>query len=113
MNARIVMLASALLVLATGCGTMRSRQVNLRSPSAAKGPAALYMDGQETSLTAPFEEVAILQSDGTGRYSSPESVTDALRDRAGELGCDAVIKVRVAVDYSRTIGTGICVRMLR
>lgn len=101
------------LVLCTGCGAMYHHQVVLRAPDTKKGPAVFYLDGQEASLNAPFEEVAILQTDGTGNRSSSEEVIAALRVRAGDFGCDAVLRGRVAIDYGHTIATGICVRVLR
>ena len=106
-------LIAALVALCTGCGSVYHYEVILRAPSARKGAAAFYLDGQEASLNAPFEEVAILQTEGTGQRSSAEEVTTALRLRAGEFGCDAILRGRVSIDYGHTIATGICVRVLR
>ncbi len=111
------MIARALVVatvaLSTGCGSLYHYEVTLRAPSPKKGAAAFYLDGQEASLDAPFEEVAILQTEGTGNRASSEQVTAALRLRAGEFGCDAILRGRVSIDYGHIIATGVCVRVLR
>jgi uncharacterized protein YbjQ (UPF0145 family) len=42
--------------------------------------------------------------------SSLEDVTEALRERGRQLGCDAVVRVRVELGYTMSHGYGVCVR---
>src|SRR5262249_18909259 len=60
----------------------------------------------------PFYEIALVQAVGYGSNANLTDVTRALGDRAGHLGCDAVVRVTVDQGYNLAHGYGVCVRYL-
>jgi hypothetical protein len=106
-GARLVSgLAIALAVAA--CGHTEIHEVVLRAPTPPTAETELYVEGRMPEQ--PFYEVAILQAIGFGTDADPEDVSAAIVGRSAQLGCDAVVRFRVDVGYSRANGYGVCVR---
>src|SRR5438046_2722104 len=74
------------------CGHVELHEAVLRAPSAptdrARAPE-LYFEGRVPAQ--PYYDVALLQAIGFGDDANPEDVAGAVRARAQELGCDAVV----------------------
>ncbi len=111
MRARLVRcaLVALSLVLLAGCGYTEVHEVVLRVP----GPPAshepeIYVGGD--APRRPAYEIAILQAIGHGGDADIEDTTAALRVRAAQLGCDAVVKVHYDQGYSMSQAVGVCVR---
>jgi hypothetical protein len=105
-----------LLFLATmfvaGCGHIETHQAMLRSAQAPTGkPVELYMADQPTPAR-PFYEIALVQAIGFGTDAHPEELARALTEKAGALGCDAVVKTTIDLGYSRAHAAGVCVKWL-
>jgi hypothetical protein len=101
-----------LAILAAGCGHTEIRQAMLRSAESPTGARVeLYM-AEQPPPTRPFYEIAIVQAIGFGNDARPEDVTRALTDRAGLLGCDAVLRTFIDQGYSRAHAVGVCVKWL-
>jgi hypothetical protein len=100
----------ALAALAAfGCGTLRTEHVTTGQPGAPiHDEVRVVMQGQ--APPGPVEEVAIVQSVGTGTYNSFERVIEAMRERARRLGCDVLVNVRVEAGASTTSGSAIAGR---
>src|SRR5688500_676277 len=99
------------MVLA-GCGHIETHQAMLRSAPPPTGkPVELYMADQPTPAR-PFYEIALVQSIGFGSDAHPEDVARALTEKAGALGCDAVIRTTIDIGYSRAHAAGVCVKWL-
>lgn len=99
-------------VLLAGCGHIETHHAMLRSAQAPTGkPVELYMADQPTPAR-PFYEIAIVQSIGFGSEAHPEDVARALTEKAGALGCDAVIRTSIDIGYSRAHAAGVCVKWL-
>jgi hypothetical protein len=115
MKARIaVMLFASLLVLggAGGCGHMATHEALLHEPgSAHAGAVELYLADQPVP-ERPFTEIALVQAVGFGSQARPEDVARALTERAGSLGCDAVVRAFIDQGYSRAHASGVCVKWL-
>jgi hypothetical protein len=60
----------------------------------------------------PFYEIALVQAIGFGDEAHPETVARALTEKAGRLGCDAVLRTFIDQGYSRAHATGVCVKWL-
>jgi hypothetical protein len=109
--------AALLCVVLSGCGHIDTHAALVRSGSGGglplphARPVALYMGPAEPSHR--FEEIAVVQAIGVGAKSTMEDVAQALSARAAALGCDAVLRIRIDVGYTRTHGAGICVVWLR
>jgi hypothetical protein len=111
MSARRAALALALLVLA-GCGHTETHHALLRAPEPRTGrPVELYMADQ-AAPTRPYYEIALVQAMGFGGDATPEDVAQALVDKGGSLGCDAVMRVFIDLGYSRAHASGVCVKYL-
>ncbi|MEO7113116.1 MAG: hypothetical protein ABI183_21940 [Polyangiaceae bacterium] len=96
-----------LLVLA-GCGSTEVHQIFLRQPSMIENrEVEVYVAGAPPKRA--YYDVAIVQTIGHGSDADVEHVTRALANRAGRLGCDAVVRVHVELGYGRAHGTGVCV----
>ncbi|HWL88422.1 MAG TPA: hypothetical protein VNO21_21615, partial [Polyangiaceae bacterium] len=100
----------AMLGLALGgCGYTDVHEVVFRPPSApTHGEVQVYM-GQQAPPSA-FYEVALLQAMGHDGEANVEDVTQALRERARTLGCDALVRVRFQQGYTMTHAYGVCVK---
>lgn len=107
---RALVLAAA--ALSAACGHTETHQAMLRSAAAPTGrPVELYMADQPLPAR-PFYEIALVQSIGFGNDANPEDVAAALTDKAGALGCDAVIRTFIDIGYSRAHAAGVCVKWL-
>lgn len=99
-------------LLVVGCGHTETHQALLREPQPPSGrPIELYMADQPLPSRA-FYEIALVQAIGFGSDSDPEDVARALSEKAGRLGCDAVLRTFLDQGYSRAHATGVCVKWL-
>jgi len=108
---RTIVLRPALLSLfvalgLAGCGTLESSHVLTGAPRAQSAGARVVMEGQGTP--ASFQEIAILQTVGSGHYANLADVVAELRDHAARLGCTIVVNVRVDTGSATSSGTGVC-----
>lgn len=98
----------ALATFVAGCGYTEIHQVVLRQPSKPTDRVELYF--ADKLPARPYYEIAILQVIGHGGDANLEDVTDALRDRAESLGCDAIVRTRVDQGYSMAHGFAVCAK---
>jgi len=102
----------ATALFAAGCGHTETHQAMLRAPAERTGGnVELYMADQPTPQR-PYSEIAFVQAIGFGSDAHPEDVARALTEKAGSLGCDAVLRTFVEVGYSRAHAAGVCVKWL-
>jgi hypothetical protein len=102
---RYALLACALL---TGCAYTELHEVLLRSaPPANKDPEVL-MAGQP--VTRPFYEIAILQVFVHENEPPLGDIVAPLAARARQLGCDAIVEVRMDQGFATSHATGVCVK---
>jgi hypothetical protein len=103
------LLASAVLA---GCGHMETHAAQLRAAEPPTGRTVeLYLADQPTPAR-PFYEIALVQAIGFGNDAHPEDVARALTEKAGRLGCDAVLRAFIDQGYSRAHAAGVCVKWL-
>jgi hypothetical protein len=101
-------LGSLLLFLA-GCGTLTTHHV-------MTGPAGPPRDGDvrvviEGAPEPPgLQEVAIIQSVGTGIHANLEDLVGGLKERARALGCDVIVHVHVDQGASNAAASGVAAR---
>lgn len=96
------------IIFLVGCGSVEVHQVFLRQPSMIENrEIEVYVSGAPPKRA--YYDVAIVQVIGHGSAADVEHVTHALANRAGRLGCDAVVRVHVELGYGRAHGTGVCV----
>ena len=108
----IIGLAVALTAVVTGCGHTETHQALLRAPEApVQKNVELYMADQPVPAR-PFYEIALVQAVGFGDEAHPEDVAKALTEKAGRLGCDAVLRTFIDQGYSRAHAAGVCVKWL-
>lgn len=95
---------------ATGCGSVETHAAMLRAPTTGpqSGNVEIYLDSQ--TIGRPVEEMGFVQSFGSGSMANPEDVVRGLAERAGEMGCDAVVKVSIDMGYTRAHAVGVCVK---
>lgn len=94
----------------SGCGHVDTHAAMLRpkgSPRAARS-VQIYLASQE--VPRPYLELALVQAIGFDADGDVEDVVDALRARAGALGCDAVVRTFVDRGYTKAQAAGVCVR---
>lgn len=94
--------------VATACGHSELHEVVFRTAPRTVGPVEVYLVGQAPSR--PFDELALLQLVSSGDQAEPAVVLAALSQRASELGCDALVRVRIDVGLTTTNAYGVCVR---
>jgi hypothetical protein len=83
----------------------------LRAPASAhRGDVELYLWGQTPARK--FYEMGFVQATGFGGDDNVDTTVRELSRRAGELGCEALVKVTVDAGYSRAHAVGVCVRFL-
>ncbi|HEX7601212.1 MAG TPA: hypothetical protein VF316_06385 [Polyangiaceae bacterium] len=99
---------AASLIGCAGCGYSELHQVVFRTSPPTGRSIEVYMVGQPAPR--PFDELALLQIVSTGNQAEPRAVLAALSQRAAELGCDAMVRVRVDTGVTATHGYGVCVR---
>jgi hypothetical protein len=95
-----------------GCGRTDVYDAILR-PSRLGRPksrADVYVGAQRP--TVAFEELGLVQAVGGGNRANLEDVVHALAERAGAIGCDAVVRVVIDDGAALTYGFGTCVRYL-
>lgn len=82
------------LMVATGCGSIRSDHVVTGVPRAAShGRVQVVM---ENAPEPPhFEEIGIVRAQGYGNQANLEAVLGLLQTEAAEIGANAVIRVRI------------------
>lgn len=103
---------AAFALAVAGCGHTETHQALLRAPEAPTGKTVeLYMADQPIPAR-PFYEIAMVQAIGFGNEAHPEDVAKALIDKAGRLGCDAVLRTFIDQGYSRAHAAGVCVKWL-
>jgi hypothetical protein len=104
-------LAAFVLAVTAACGRTELHEVMLRAPAVPPSrPVEIYVVGQDPGR--PYDEVALVEAVGFGADADAEHVVRTLGHRAGELGCDAVVRVRVDTGSTMVHGYGVCVRWL-
>ena len=106
MNRLVALFLCAPLLAA--CGTTSFSEVVLRPLAPAHGPVPLYLKGQD--VPKAYYDVALVQVVGSGSESAPDDVAAAVAARAGQLGCDAVVRLEINQGMRRTQAAGVCVR---
>lgn len=105
--------AVGVLALAVaGCGHSETHAAMLRAPQPRTGHAVELYLADQASPARPFFDIAIVQAIGFGSEATPEAVAHALTEKAGALGCDAVVRASIDVGYSRAHAAGVCVKFL-
>lgn len=101
-------LVGALLFVA-GCGHTSVHEVVLRpgGPPLDRRPEAYFGEQRPVRRSS---DVALLQAIGTGSDANIEDVSEALLKRGRQLGCDAVVSIRVDLGGAMAHGFGVCVR---
>ncbi len=102
-------LAAAVLVPGCFLGSVDVSRV-MTGPPGAPYPGAVAIVMENAPPPPQYVEVAILQAIGYGSSADMANVVTALQADAQQLGCDAVIRVRIDQGYSQASGTGVCVR---
>ena len=96
----------ALAVSSAACGSIRSSHV-LTAPSRPPSRfVRVFLEGQGVPPT--FQEIAIVQTVGSGPYANLQDVVEGLQERAASLGCSVVVHVRVDTGSTTSSGTGVC-----
>ncbi|WP_394825718.1 hypothetical protein [Pendulispora albinea] len=95
---------------AAGCsGYTDVHAVVLREPRGlVSDDVRVYMD--EQAVPEDFYELAMLQAVGYDGDATAEDVVSALRARGRDLGCDAIVHLRVELGYTIAHGYGVCVK---
>ncbi len=101
---------AVLAALAVGCGSTETHAAILRAPESPPlgSRVELYLAGSLPART--FAEMGLVQAFGAGNKADAESVAAALLERAGEIGCDAVVRVAIDVGNTRAHAAGVCVK---
>jgi len=102
--------ATVLTGLATGCGHTETHQALFRAPEPPSGHTVEIYMADMAIPARPYYEIALVQAVGFGTESHPEDIAAALTEKAGKLGCDAVVRVFLDQGYSRSNASGVCVR---
>jgi hypothetical protein len=102
------LLALAALLLGA-CGTTTTHAVITGSPRAPSGGGVQIVMGDEQPPQG-MTEVGIVQAIGRGTHADLEHVVGGLQEKARELGCTVVAKVKIDQGASTASGTGICLR---
>jgi hypothetical protein len=97
--------------VASGCGHVETHAAMLRAPETPVSHVELYLANQ-AEPARPYYDIAVVQAIGFGADAKPDHVARALEDKAGALGCDAVVHAFIDVGYSRVHAAGTCVRWL-
>ncbi|MBS2019130.1 MAG: hypothetical protein JST00_40055 [Deltaproteobacteria bacterium] len=107
----LAVLLAALSALA-GCGHTETHAAMLRAPEPATSRTVELYLAEQATPARPYYDIAIVQAIGFGSDATPEDITRALTDKAGALGCDAVIRTTIDLGYSRAHASGVCVKYL-
>ncbi len=98
----------ALLLLSSACAHPESHVALVRDP--LPPVSTVEVVSADTPVTRGYTELGLVQAFGFGDAAASDEVLRELRLRAGSLGCDGVIRVRVDVGYTRSHAAGTCVR---
>lgn len=98
-----------LVLLLGACGTTETHHVVTGSVGAPHGGAVQILMGDEAPPPG-LSEVALLQAIGRGTEADLEHVIGGLQEKARELGCTVVAKVKIDQGSSTASGTGVCLR---
>jgi hypothetical protein len=104
-GARLV--GAALALACFGCGSVETRAVAFRPPSAPPAQTDLYV-GKVPER--PYYEAGLVQAVGIGTGAEEASVLQALRAKGRALGCDAVVRVAIEQGQTAAHAIGVCVR---
>ena len=97
---------AASLASAACVGGTRTYHVMVGTAAAPhQGRIALFLDGARAPEV--FEEVALVQAVG----GDMERVVTALQREAAQLGCDAIVNMRIDTGSTGTSATGMAVRL--
>lgn len=105
-------LAGLSLLAAAGCGHTEAHHAMLRAAEPPTGRAVEVYMADRPVPARPFYEIALVQAVGFGDEAHPEDVVRALTDKAGRLGCDAVLRTFIDQGYTRAHASGVCVKWL-
>jgi hypothetical protein len=97
---------------AVGCGHMETHQAMLRAAEPPTGHRVELYLAEQAIPPRPYYEIAMVQAIGFGADAHPEAVARALTEKAGRLGCDAVLRTFIDQGYSRAHAAGVCVKWL-
>ena len=101
------MLALSLAATVVGCGRIETTHVVTGRPMAPTSDVQVYMQGQQPP--PGYVEIAIVQTNATGTKAKMPNVVSGIRARARQLGCSAVINLRIDQGAGNTAGNGVCV----
>ena len=110
MKAKSIGFFSYCLLLAA-CGTTTTHSVLTGAPGRPHAGDVGILMGDD-AVPAGLTEVGLVQAIGHGTNADLEHVVDGLKEKARELGCTVVAKVKVDQGSSTASGTGICLRPL-
>lgn len=100
--------ALLLASLSLGCGTTVVHRYLLAPPGAPHGrPVRTILDGDPVPSAQP---VALVEAIGRGLNSDLPHLIEGLRAEAQSLGCDAVVRLRIARGSSTATAVGFAVR---
>jgi hypothetical protein len=99
----------AFLLQLGACGVTESHHVLTGSVGAPRTGDVQILMGDEAPPPG-LTEVALLQTIGRGTDADLEHVIGGLKERARELGCVVVAKVKIEQGSSTASGTGVCLR---
>jgi hypothetical protein len=109
---RAFVFVSLFAFLVAGCGHMETHQALLRPAETPNRKLVELYLAEQPIPARPFYEIAIIQAIGFGTEAHPEDVAKALTDKAGRLGCDAVLRAFIDQGYTRAHAAGVCVKWL-
>jgi hypothetical protein len=85
---------ACVLLGVVACGSLEQHRVITGTPRAAQaGEVRVLMEN--APLPPSFDEVAIVQSIGTGKQARDDLLLAGLQDQARQLGCNVVARVRI------------------
>ncbi len=100
-------MVAASSALSVGCGHTDVYEALIRPPSRGTGrPAEVYM--APAPPPRAYADVAMIQVIGFGADANLEDTVRAMTLRAEQLGCDAVVQVRVDTGATLSHGFGVC-----
>lgn len=102
------MRAALIALLLVGCGHTELSEIVLRPPTRGHGPVPVYVKGRDPDRE--YYDIALVQAVGSGGDADPEELVAKLAERAGILGCDAVVRLDLTQGIARTHAAGVCVR---
>ncbi len=101
------LLGAALALAGLACGSVEARSVAFRPLAPPTSRAELYLGSVPAR---PYAELGLVQAVGTGAGADEAAVLAALRERAQRMGCEAVVRVHVALGQTAAHAMGVCAR---